>query len=454
MVTNKFKISAHMAIFLPLFVFFAGASHASDQIPAPPQKHPIALVGGTIHTVSGGVIENGTILFDKGKIIAIGTGVTLPADAEVIQIQGKHVYPGLIESISQIGLSEIGAVRATRDQSETGAINPNVRAEVAINPDSEHFPVTRSNGVALAVSMPGGGIIAGQAALLMMDGWTWEDMTLKAPVGMVINWPRMRAFRGFFRQQSPEEQKKQMKKNIEQLEKAFDDARAYMIAREAAAKKNAPFHEADARWEAMIPVLKGELPVLVAANDMKQIRAAVDFADRQKIKMILAGGTDAYLLTDLLKSKNIPVITARTLRLPSRRDADFDEPFTLPKKLYEAGIQYCISAQGGTGGNFRNLPYHAAKAAAYGLPKDEALKAITLYPAQILGVADRVGSLEEGKDATLFVSDGDPLEITTHVEQLFIQGRKIDLNDKHKTLYQKYRTKYEQRRQAAAPTSE
>lgn len=432
-----------------LVVALASVLIASDQIPAPPQSKPIALIGGTIHTVSGPDIVNGTILFDKGKIVAIGTDVTVPPDAIRVDVSGKHVYPSMIEANSSLGLAEINAVRPTVDRSETGNINPNVRAEVAINPDSEHFPVTRANGVGLAVSSPTGGIIAGQAALIMLDGWTWEEMTLKAPVGMVISWPRAFGGFGFFGRVSPEEAQRRVKEQLQELEKAFQEAKAYQVAREAESPAGMPKHKFDARWEAMIPVLKGELPVFVEADALEQIIAAVEFCDRWHLKMVLVGGAQSYMVTDLLKEKNIPVVVTPILRLPSRRDAAFDEPFTLPKKLYEAGVQYCI-AGGERMGNERNLPYHAAKAASYGLPKEEALKAITLYPAQILGVADRVGSLEVGKDATLFVADGDPLEIPTQVEKLYIQGRDIDLNNKHKTLYRKYSEKYRQKKAATA----
>ncbi len=416
---------------------------ASDQIPAGPQKKPIVLVGGTIHTMAGATIENGMILFDKGKIVAVGEKIEIPADAQRVDISGKHVYPGMIESASILGLTEINSTSATRDFSELGEINPNVKAAVAINPDSEHFPVTRANGVAMAVSMPRGGVIAGQAALLQLDGWTWEDMTLKSPVGMVVNWPRMTVITAWWMTQSPEEQRKRSKKNVEKLHQAMEKARAYKIAREAAGKKGVPFHKYDSRWEAMLPVLRGEVPVWVVADEVKQILAAIEWAERENLKMVLVGGADAWRVTDLLKERDIPVIVTPVLRTPSRRDEAFDAPFTLPQKLHEAGVRFAISG-GSSFGNERNLPYHAAKAASYGLPVDEALKAITLYPAQIAGVADRVGTLEPGKDATLFVSDGNPLEVMTHVSLLYLQGRKVDLNNKHKTLYHKYKTKYEQ----------
>ena len=439
----KIKCFDGQIILVLALMFFSFEVQGSDQIPAPPQKHPIALTGGTIHTVSGGIIHNGIIIFDKGKITDMGFAITVPTDAVRVDISGKHVYPGLIESVSRLGLAEINAVRATLDYRETGTINPNVRAETAVNPDSERIPVTRSNGIALAVAAPQGGLISGKAALIMLDGWTWEDMTLKAPVCMVINWPRMRATQAYGKQKSRDKHREQIKKQLDALEKTFRDARAYKTARDAAGQKGIPFHKTDVRWEAMIPVLNRELPVWVSANSIQEIESAVDWAGREQVNMVLVGGADAPAAADLLKRNNIPVIVTPVLRLPNRRDADYDEQFTVPLKLYNAGIPFCIA--GGSGmANDRNLPYHAAMAAAFGLPKDEALKSLTLYAAQILGVDDRTGSLEAGKDATMIVTDGDPLEITTHVEKLYIQGREVDLNNRHKTLWHKYSEKYRQ----------
>ena len=426
-----------------LNIIMAIGANASDQIPAPPQKQPIALTGGIIHTINGGIIQSGIILFDGGKIVDVGTQVTIPADAVKIDINGLHVYPGLIETVSQLGLAEINSVRATVDYRETGDINPNVRAETAVNPDSERIPVTRSNGVAMALSVPEGGLISGKAAMMMLDGWTWENMTLKAPVGMVINWPNMIVADVSGNQKALVERHKKIKEQLDKLDHTFRDARAYKAARDADGKKDVPLHKVDVRWEAMIPVLNGELPVWIWADNKQEIVAAIEWTDREQVKMVLVGGADASLVTDLLKRKNIPVIVTPILRLPNRRDADYDEQYTIPKKLYEAGVEFCIAGSDGMG-NDRNLPYHAAMSAAYGLPKDEALKAITLYAARIAGVEDRAGSLEAGKDATLIITDGDPLEITTTVHRLFIQGRDVDLNDKHKTLYHKYSEKYKQ----------
>jgi imidazolonepropionase-like amidohydrolase len=307
-----------------------------------------------------------------------------------------------------------------------------------VNPESELIPVTRSNGVTVALTAPSGGVLSGTSALIYLDGWTWEDMTLKAPVGLHMSWPRMRPVTAWWMRQSTEEQIKRRDENLQQITDAFADARAYMKARAAARESHAP----DSRWEAMIPVLEGEVPIIVNADDIEQIQAATAFAEREQLKLIIHGGYDAPKCADLLTRRGIPVIVGGIHRNPRRRGDAYDAPFTVPERLRQAGIRYCIS--GGGASNVRNLPYHAAMAAAYGLPHDEALKAITLYPAEILGVADRIGAIEVGMDATLIVTSGDVLEIPTRVELEFMQGRRIDLSDRQKLLWLKYQEKYKQ----------
>jgi imidazolonepropionase-like amidohydrolase len=424
-----------VAILIPCVV------RGSDQIPAKKQDHPIALVGGTIHPVNGPIMENGSIVFDHGKIVALGRPLTFPEGTEIIDVKGKHVYPGLISADTYLGLTEIGAVRASRDRLETGQINPNVRAEAAVNPESELIPVTRANGITMFVSSPSGGLISGTSAMLFSDGWTWEEMTFKAPAALVVNWPDMTISRAPWIQQTEEEQKKEQEKQMRELTNAFRDARSYMVAKRAEQTKGTPYNESDIRWEAMIPVLEGNVPVLVWATEMQQIEAAVAWAQQEGIRIIIGGGYDAWRITDLLKKHDIPVLAGGIYRMPTHRSDRYDEPFTLPKKLHDAGIRFAIISQD-EAAHERSLPYHAAAAAAYGLPKDEALKAVTLYPAQIFGVGDRVGSLEVGKDATLIVTTGDPLEIMNQVEMEFIQGRKIELTSRHTMLYDKYREKY------------
>ena len=427
---------------LGLCIFLiAPQTPASDQIPAKKQLRPIAIVGATLHPVTSSVIENGTILFDKGKITGLGTSVNIPDGAEVINASGKHVYPGLISADTYIGLVEIGAVRASVDRTETGKINPNVRAEAAVNPESELIPVARANGVTVAVSSPSGGVISGTSAILMMDGWTREDMTLKAPAALYVNWPSMRISTAPWIQKTEEEQKKERDAAVKELTNAFREARAYMNAKRAEQSGGLPYHNVDVRWEAMVPVLEKKVPVVVWASDIRQIESAVAWAKQEDISLIIGEGHDAWRVADLLKKNNVSVLAGGILRLPDRRSEAYDDPFALPAKLYRAGIQFAIISADDAA-HERNLPYHAAMAAAYGLPKDEALKAITLYPAQMFGVADRVGSLDVGKDATLIITTGDPLEIMNAVEMEYIQGRRIDLTSKHTILYEKYKEKY------------
>ncbi|MCY3772065.1 MAG: amidohydrolase family protein [Gemmatimonadetes bacterium] len=415
---------------------------ASKQKPAGPQVQPIALTGGTVHTVSGAIIEGATILFEAGVITGIGTDLDLPENTMVVDVTGKHVYPGLLAAPTNLGLTEIGSVRATQDNVEIGDITPSVRAVSAVNPDSEYFPVARANGILTALTMPSGGLIAGLSGLIALDGWTTEEMTLETTAGLHVQWPSYRIF-DFEGSSSREEQVEARREALTKLRDAFREARAYMIAKEAEEAGGAPFHPSDLGWDAMIPVLRKELPVFVHAAEEKQIHAAIDWALAEDVRIILVGGTDAWRVADRVKEHDIPVIIGAVHYLPARRWEPYDTPFTNALKLHEAGLTFCIG-QGGGASNVRNLPYHAATAAAYGLPKEEALKSVTLYPARILGVEDRLGSLETGKDATLIVTDGDPLEIMTRVDQAFIRGRPVDLSSKHTDLYDKYRARLEQ----------
>ncbi len=406
--------------------------NASDQIPGAPQKKPIALVNGVIHTVAGGVITEGTLVFAEGRITEMGTRLAPPAGAEIIDLNGQHVYPSLIESHSQLGLQELSSTRATLDGSEGGLLNPNVNANVAVNPDSELIPVTRANGVLIAVSAPSGGLVSGQASVMMMDGWTWEGMTLKSAAALVINWPS-----------EPDTANAAENRNSpgRQIRDLFSQARQYLKARESDPLRQ----RFDIRLASLEPVLNGRVPLLINADSVAQIQAAVAFAVEQQLKMILFGGYDAEQCAELLKRYDVPVIISAIHRDPQRDHEDYDAAFTLPERLRRAGVRFCISGSGrAETWNTRNLPYQAATAAAYGLPREEALRSITLYPAQILGVADRVGSLEPGRDATLFVSTGDPLETETQITQAWIQGRKVDLSSRHTQLNAKYLEKYRQ----------
>ena len=429
-----------------LFVFIPTATSilASDEVPSKKQDHPIALIGATIHPVNGDVIENGTILFENGKIKEIGVNVILPSGTESIDISGKHIYPGLINADTRLGLMEIGSVPGSRDDFELGAMNPNVKAEVALNPDSELLSVVRAHGITVANSFPRGGIISGKSAAIMLDGWTSEDMTLKAPVAMHMNWPSMTLNKAWWNKTSEEDQIKARKEALEKIDQFFDDAKAYMTAKAVSGKNGLPNQKVDLRLEAMIPVLKGDLPLWIAASEIRQIQAAIDWAESKGVKTVIYGGADSWRLAKELKKMNIPVVINSVLHVPSRAWEGYDTGYSLPNKLYQEGVKFCIGYST-FAGEQHNVRYNAAMAVAHGLPVEEGIKSITIYAAEIMGIDDRVGSLEVGKDATLIVTDGNPLEITTSVSMEFIEGRVIDLDNKHKRLYRKYTEKYRQK---------
>ena len=333
----------------------------------------------------------------------------------------------------------------TNDHSERGDFNPNVRANVAYNPDSEIIPTTRSNGVLIANVVPASGLVSGQASIMMMDGWTWENATFSHPSGLHINWPQMGTRSGGRRfSMSAEKQNERRQKALKTLDEIMKQSHAYARLRQTKSRSAEDYHKEDLRLENMIPYVQGNLPIYIHANEVRQIEAAVHWANRHDVKIVLVGGKDAWRTTDLLQKYKIPVIYEGVTSLPSRRYEDYDQAYKGAALLHEAGIQFCIASSSGDASNVRNLPNHAAMAAAYGLPKDEALRSITLSAAEILGIDPQVGSLESGKDATLFIANGDPLEIRTNVLQAYIQGRKIDMGDRHKMLYHKYQEKYRQ----------
>ena len=416
---------------------------SSDQIPAPNQDHPILIQGGTIHTISHGILENADILFVDGKITSVGHNLDIPAEAEIIDASGQHVFPGLISAGSTLGLQEIGAVRATRDYAEVGAVNPNVRANVSYNPDSELIPITRSNGILLALSVPRSGLISGTSSLMMLDGWTWEDATLMHPVGLHLFWPSMNIPKPKPGKQKEKKDKDSRLKSIQEIDDLIQESRAYAQLKAT----GSPSFKHNLRLEGMLPVITGDIPMFIHANEVRQIEAAVYWAERQSVKMVLVGGKDSWRVTQLLKDREIPVIYTQTHSTPMRRFEQYDQAFITPSQLYAAGVKFCISNSESPfqTPHIRNLPYHAAKAASYGLSWKEALRSITLSTAEILGVEDKVGSLEASKDATFFIADGDILDIRTQVNMAFVQGRRVDLSDRHKTLYSKYRNKYKQK---------
>jgi imidazolonepropionase-like amidohydrolase len=423
-------------------------------IPSAALAETLALTGATVHTVSGPTLENATIVIQNGKITAVGQGITVPSDATVVPYAGKHIYPGLISPFTILGLVEVGSVLGTHDDAETGNVNPNIRAEVQINPESDLLPVTRVNGITSALVVPRGGAISGTSALIHLDGWTQEDMTIAKPVGLHVNWPSLTISRAWFETRSEEDQKKEREKAIDAIRDAFEDGRAYWKARGAEGKTGIPRHDRDVKWDAMGKALRGEIPVMFHVTTLAQIHSVLRFVDEQKLtNVVLVGGDDAWMVTDELKARNIAVITGEPLSLPNRSYESYDTGMSLAAKLHEAGVRFCISDGGGST-NARNLGYEAAMAAAFGLPRDEALKSVTLYPAQIFGVADRLGSIEAGKIADLIVTNGDPLEITTEVEQTYIAGKPVSMETRQTRLFKKYnaRPKGPKARQTAQAT--
>lgn len=405
------------------------------QIPAPPQSEPIALVGGTIYTVSDGVIENGTIVFEDGVITAMGTNVSIPSGTNEVDVTGKQIYPGLVDAYSQMGLYEIGAVGVSVDLNELGIFNPNVKPEVAFNTESRHIGTARTAGVLVAVSYPTGGLVSGQSSAMMLDGWSWENMLIKSGTGLVVNWPNVR-------------DEDEYDETLQLMRDEFAKARAYKNAREAVESGNANRIDLDSKLESMIPVFNKERPVVVNANELRQIQDAITWAEEEDVRLVILGGRDSHYVAGHLKRKDIPVIVTQVLTSPNRDWEAYDSRYSLPAKLHEAGVTFAIAGEGSAPYTYR-LPWEVGAAAAYGLDVEEALRSVTISPAQILGFDNRVGSLEVGKDATLLITTGSPVEYSTQIEQAYIEGRKIDMMDSHRQLYEKYREKVDQRSAAA-----
>jgi imidazolonepropionase-like amidohydrolase len=418
-------------------VFLAGimaatTALANPQIPGAPQERPVLLRGGDLYTVSHGVLPATDLLFDNGTIVGIGRNLVAPEGSEVIDVAGHRVYPGLIAAQTSIGLVEISAVRATSDVREVGDLTPEVTAHVAYNPDSEIIPTVRSHGITTVQVTPVGQLVRGQSMLVHLDGWNKEDAGVRLVDGLALNWPATRIVRGGWTPRSEEEQRKQMEEERRKLRRYFDEARAYRLATIGGA---AP--DSNVRLEAMIPYLDGRLPVYVSANDYRQIVEAIAFGERYGLRMVLVGGREADKAADLLRRSNIPVILGSTQALPLRQDDDYDQAYTLPSRLHAAGVRFSLSHPGSWA--VRNFPFQASQAVAYGLPEEVALRAMTLSAAEILGIADRQGSLEVGKRATLFVSEGDVMDtLGQDVMQMWIEGKRVDLDNRHRQFYRKY----------------
>jgi imidazolonepropionase-like amidohydrolase len=437
---NRLRSNTRLALAAALLVSSLAFMLASAAF-TPARAEVLALTGGTVHPVSGPEIPNGTVLVDGAKITAVGAGVAVPAGAHVVDCTGKHVYPGFVHANSALGLQEISTIQGADDTQETGTLNPNQRAEVMYNPDSDFLPVTRLNGVTTVLSVPGGGSVRGTSALMHLDGWTEEDIAVRAPVALHVQWPNMTPVHAFFELRSDEEQAKARDEAIKVISDAFDDARAYWKARDAESGKGVPRHDDDVRWDAMRWALKGDIPVAFHCDALSQIRAVLRFCDQQKLThVILVGGYDSWRVADELKRRSVAVIVGGVLATPNRGYESYDDAFTVAARLSKAGVRFAIADEGGgfAAANARNLPHQAAMAVAFGLDRDEALKAVTLYPAQILGAGDRIGSIEVGKLADLQVTDGDPLLVATHCEQVVVNGKLVPMESRQTRLFHKY----------------
>lgn len=399
-----------------------------------------AIQGGTVHTLAGETFV-GTVVIGEGRIVAVGEDVRPPAGAEVVDAVGKHVYPGMFDAVSGLGLTEIGAVDVTNDFREQGAFNPHLQAATAIHPASEHIPVARANGIALAMAAPqgGDGSIAGQASLIGLDGWTIEDMEVVPGAAMVIRYPSLGgggSFRGrrFGPSRPWRKQQERYEEAVARLDEWMDAGRRYDQAVKAGVDM-----PRDLENEAMAKVTNGEMPVLLGADGERNIRNAVEWAERQGIRFVITGGREAWKIAEWLAERDVQIILSPTQTLPSGPDEAYDEAYANPGKLHAAGVKIAFATFNSSAS--RTLPYEAAQAVPYGLPRDAALEAVTKNAAEMLGLGDRIGTIEEGKLANIMITDGDPLEIQTQVTDLFVLGRGASLDNKHKSLYEKYRSR-------------
>jgi imidazolonepropionase-like amidohydrolase len=433
-------VSDFKSAVLILFLLYLGSLRAET----------LLLTGATVHTVSGEVLSPGDVLVENGKIAGVGSNLNA-AGATKVDLSGLHVYPGMISLNTALGLTEIEAVRATADNTETGDFTPDVESWIAANPDSELIPVARANGIACFEPVPTGGIVPGQSGLVLVEGWTTEQRTIKKPAALHVFWPAMeldvaprqgRRGRGA-RPKSLDEQAKERRAKLRDVMDFFDEAKAYAKAKEAGGKGNTPAPQKVPAWEAMLPYVRSELPIMVHADEVRQIRSAVSWAVTNHYKIILAGARDADLLAGLLASNNIPVVFTETYLQPVRDTESYDVHFGAPEVLHEAGVKvaFSVGPRAFDASSVRNQPYSAAQAVAFGLPAAEALKGLTLYPAQFMGIADRVGSIEPGKDATLFAADGDILDIRSQVKRMWVGGKEISLESRHTRLYDKYKNR-------------
>lgn len=407
----------------------------------------------TVHPVTAPEIQNSSVLVIDGKIADIGPHLAAHQGARVVDGRGLHLYPGMINAATNVGLAEIESLRDTIDLDEIGTFNPELRAEVAFNPSSEHVEVTRASGITSVITLPGSGarggraggggsVITGQGALMHLDGWTWEEMAVKRGAVLEMVFPQLSAGGGrgggfaaalAGGNATPfAEQEKLYKERLQHISDFFQDVRRYKQSKQA----GGPDFRTDIRMEAMLPVIDGKQPIFVRAERERMIKDAIAFADKEKVKIIIADPLEIGSTGPMLKEHHIPVVLGKVLALPLHEDDPYDTPYTLPAEFFKAGVKICF-------GTFdvefaRNVPFEAAQAVAFGLPHDEALKALTINSAEILGAGELLGSIEKGKLADLILTDGDPLEAKTNIKGMFIAGREVALESRHTREYEKW----------------
>jgi len=430
-----------LIIFIHCLAFFVALQAQEDVYPAKAYAGKLYLTNGTIHVGNGQVIENGTIEIENGKIVQVGTGITVPAGAKVVDVKGKQVYPGMILPVTDLGLKEIAnGVRGSNDYQELGEYNNSMRSIVAYNTDSKIINTLKANGILLAGITPQGGIISGSSSVVQLDAWNWEDAAYKMDNAIHLNMPsfisrpnRFAIFTG--NQQPPTDPTKEALNKIDEIKNFFRQAKGYL---------QEPTHkETNLKLEALKGLFNKTQKLFVHADQVKQMLIAIDFVKEFGFDVVIVGGSESFQIADLLKQYNIAVVLNDEHALPSAEDDDVDQPFKTPAMLQKAGVLFALNDENEET-RYRNLPFNAGTAASYGLTKEQALQAITLNSAKILGIDDKTGSLEAGKDANIVVSEGDILDMRTSIiVHAFIQGREVSLDNKQKQLYDRYKYKYE-----------
>ena len=435
MTFNKICLSLSVAAIAGLNI---GSAAAHDMVPGKAQSSPLLLTGLTVHTVTNGVKADTDVLIIDGKIAALGQGLAAPEGATVLALDGKHLYPGLIALANQLGLIEIEAVRSTDDSTEVTQTNPDIKAKVAYNADSEVIPTIRSNGFAYSMVYPSGSMLMGQSSLMQLDAWNYQDAVVADGTGLHVRWPNASTLGSRWNPKPADEVRKANAKQLEALQQYFKDAKAYYDAEQAGLNKGV-----DSRWHEMLAVFDGKRPLFVHADDERQIRQAMLLANEYQLKLTIVGGRDSWRLAEELAAAKVAVIYTAPYGLPTRGDENYSQAFVVPKTLQDAGVQYALSLDGYW--DTRNLVFAAGQAISFGLTPEQALRSVTINAAQIAGVADKIGSIEVGKAASLVVSEGDIFDYLGHkVTHLWIDGRAVDLNNRHKQLHDKYRQRINQ----------